>query len=122
MNDYITVAITDTLLGADWQNTGDADQAVLEANAWLTARNLPVNPVPVAVERAGALLARESANGGLYIDTTGDVKRKRVKAGSVESETEYAVGDNRKTGTMRLILDLLRPWTGSGSTFEVRRG
>lgn len=122
MNEYVTVATVDTLLGAGWQNTGDADQAVLEANVWLSARNLPYDPVPAAVERAGALLAQEAANAGLYVDTTGDVKRKSVKAGEVSSETEYTVGDNRKSGTMRLILDLLKPWMGSGSTFDVRRG
>lgn len=121
MNDYITVAIVDDLLGSGWQGDGDATQAVLEANVWLSARNLPNDPTPDAVKRAGALLAREAANERLYVDSTGSVKRESVKAGSVESETEYVSGNNPKSGTMRLVLDLLRPWLGSGSTFNVRR-
>ncbi|MEG3078482.1 DnaT-like ssDNA-binding protein [Halomonas sp. 5021] len=121
MSDYITVAKADELLGAGWQGDGDADQAVMEANVWLSARNLPDDPVPSAVERAGALLAKEAAKGELYASTTGSVKRKRVKADTVESETEYTTGDNRQSGTMRLVLDLLRPWLSSGSTFDVRR-
>lgn len=122
MNEYITKADVDTLLGAGWEGTGDATQAVLEANIWLTAKGLPVNdPVDDAIQRAGALLAREAAHDRLYIDTTGSVKRKRVKADTVESETEYATGDNPRSGAMRLVHDLLRPWLASGSTFAVRR-
>ncbi len=121
MTDYITVAIVDDLLGANWQGDGDAMQAVLEANVWLSARNLPYDPTPDAVERAGALLAREAAKGELYADSEGAIKRERVKASSVESETEYVGGSNPQSGTMRLVLDMLRPWLSSGSTFEVRR-
>lgn len=122
MNEYITKADVDTLLGAGWEGTGDATQAVLEANIWLTAKGMPVNdPVDDAIQRAGAYLAREAANDRLYTDATGSVKRKRVKADSVESEKEYTSGDNRRSGALRLVYDLLRPWLGSGSTFEVRR-
>ncbi len=121
MIDYITVAIVDDLLGAGWQGDGDADQAVLEANVWLTARNLPDSPVPSAVERAGALLAREAANDRLYADRQPNLKRKMVDADGVRSEREYMDGSTASGGTMRLILDLLRPWLASGSTFDVRR-
>lgn len=123
MNDYITVVKADELLGAGWQGDGDADQAVLEANVWLSARNLPDDPVPSAVERAGALLAREAASGDLYADRTGAVKREAVSAGSVSTETEYQDGATASTGIMRLVLDLLRPHlpAGGGSTFAVRR-
>ena len=121
MNEYVTVAKVDDLLGSGWQGDGDATQAVMEANVWLSARNLPDDPIPTAVERAGALLARESAKGELYADSEGAIKRERVKASSVESETEYAGGSNPQSGTMRLVLDMLRPWLSSGSTFEVRR-
>lgn len=121
MTDYITVAIVDDLLGSGWQGDGDATQAVLEANVWLSSRNLPNDPVPNAVERAGALLAREAANERLYADRQPNLKRKLVDADGVRSEREYMDGSTSSNGTMRLILDLLRPWLSSGSTFDVRR-
>lgn len=119
--EYVTVAIVDDLLGSGWQGDGDPEQGVLEANVWLSARGLPHDPAPDAVKRAGALLAREAAHDRLYADSVGAVKRKRVKADTVESETEYVGGDNRQSGIMRLVFDLLRPWLGGGSTFAVRR-
>lgn len=121
MVEYITAQQVSDLLGSDWAGDADPTQAVLEANVWLSARNLPHDPTPELVARAGALLAREAAHDRLYIDSTGSVRRKRVKADTVESETEYTTGDNRQSGAMRLIHDLLRPWLGSGSTFAVRR-
>lgn len=121
MTDYITVAIVDDLLGVNWQGDGDATQAVIEANVWLSSRNLPDDPIPSAVERAGALLAREAANARLYADRQPNLKRKLVDADGVKSEREYMDGSTVSSGTMRLILDLLRPWLSSGSAFDVRR-
>ena len=122
MNTYIEKADVDTLLGAGWEGDGDATQAVLEANIWLTAKRLPINdPVDDSIQLAGAYLARESANDRLYVATEGSVKRERAKADTVEVETEYMGGFSPTSGAMRLVMDLLRPWLSAGSTFEVRR-
>lgn len=125
MNTYITKANVDELLGAGWEGTGDAELAVLQANAWLTAKGVALNdPVDDDVKLAGAYLAQEAASGRLYADSKGQIKRKRVKADSVESETEYMDGYTSRSGQMTFIMSLLGPFlpsTGGGSTFDVRR-
>lgn len=123
MTTYVTVADVDALLPAGWEGDGDKDRAVLSANTWLTARNVPNDdPLPDAIKQAGALLAQEAANGRLYADSQGGIKRKAVKAGSVESETEYQDNAYAKSGALKQIGDLLRPYlSGAGSTFAIRR-
>lgn len=124
MTTYITTTDVDGVLGAGWEGTGDADQAVLEANAWMTARSVIKNdPVDDDVITAGAFLAQMSINGTLYADRAGAIKSKRVKADAVESETEYQDGASASTGRLRLVLDLLRPYlpVGGGSVFPVAR-
>ncbi len=124
MAEYITTADVETLLGADWEGTGDADRAILEANAWLTSRGvIASDPVEDDIKQAGAYLAERAAAGNLYADTTGNIKSKSVQAGSVSTSTEYMDGSTSSAGIMRLVLDLLRPYlpAGGGSTFQVSR-
>lgn len=125
MTDYITVADVDAELAAGWEGEGDKDEAVMQANAWLTARGVIAgDPVESDIVKAGSLLAKEAANGRLYADTKGEVKRKRVKAETVESDTEYQDGSRGRSGVITLVMDLLQPYlpTGGGSMFDVRRG
>jgi hypothetical protein len=124
MAEYVTASDVESVLGTGWEGSGDADRALLEANAWLTARGvLASDPVEQDIITAGAYLAQSAAQGELYADRTGAVKRKRVKADTVESETEYQDGAASSQGVMRLVLDLLRPYlpAGGGSTFNVTR-
>lgn len=124
MTEYITVADVDALLPAGWEGDGDKTRAVLEANTWLTSRGVQASdPVEQDIITAGAYLAQSAAQGELYADRTGAVKREAVSAGSVSTETEYQDGATASTGIMRLVLDLLRPHlpAGGGSTFAVRR-
>ena len=111
MATYVTVDDVDTKLGADWEGTGDKARAVLDANTWLTARRVRLSdPVNDDVVMAGALLAQEAANGRLYADTDGAVKRERVRADTVEVETEYQDGAQAQTGALSMISDLLAPY------------
>lgn len=124
MTDYITVADVDQILGASWADEADKAAAVLQANAWMTARSVVAgDPVEDAIKTAGAYLAQEAAAGNLYADTQGDIKRTRVKADTVESETEYQDGARARSGNLSFVFDLLRPYfpVGGGSTFPVRR-
>jgi hypothetical protein len=124
MNIYITVADVTDILGVSWFGDGDADLAVLQANAWLSAKGVATNdPVDADVVLAGAYLAKEASINCLYADSEPTVKRKRVKADSVESETEYMDGYTARTGQLRFVHDLLRPFlpAGGGSNFDVRR-
>lgn len=110
---YVTQSDVDTILGAGWEGSGDPVLAVQQANDWLLARSIPLpdnTTQPDRIKRAGAYLAKMAAAGTLYADTRGDVKRKRVKAGSVESETEFQDGTKAVAGEQKYVEDLLRPW------------
>jgi hypothetical protein len=124
VTDYITVADVDATLPAGWEGDGDKYQAVMQANAWLSARGVIAgDPVEAAIVKAGSLLAKEAANGRLYADTDGNIKRERAKADTVEVETEYQDGSRARSGVIALVMDLLKPYLpgGGGSTFAVRR-
>lgn len=126
MAEYITEADVDGKLGVGWEGEDDKTRAVLEANAWLSARAVVASdPVEDAIVTAGAYLAQEAANGRLYADSEGALKRKRVKADTVESEKEYQDGSRATSGVLSLIYDLLGPFIPAGSSgnqFAVRRG
>ncbi|WP_404463084.1 hypothetical protein LG331_09910 [Vreelandella aquamarina] len=107
---YITAEQVDSLLGSDWADASAKPLAVQQANDWLTAKGIPADVDDDRITRAGAYLAKMAAIGTLYADTRGDVKRKRVKADSVESETEYADGARAVLGDMAYVTDLLKPW------------
>ena len=111
MNTYITPAQVEAIKGPEWYGTGDPAQAVLEANVWMTAYGVPVkDPQEDAVTQAGAILAVEAANGRLYADSAGNIKRKAVKADTVESETEYQDGSAATSGALSLVRAMLRPY------------
>lgn len=125
MTIYITVADVNTELGPGWEGAGDADRAVLEANVYMTQLGVVADdPVEADIITAGSLLAQMAAEGTLYADTVQKVQRKRVKAGTVESEKEYAEGSFGTSGELRFIRDLLAPFIPGGggfSNFNVRR-
>ncbi|QFT84969.1 hypothetical protein FIU88_08270 [Halomonas sp. THAF12] len=111
MATYVTVSDVDTKLGTGWEGEGDKARAVLEANTWLTAKRVrPSDPVDDDVVMAGALLAQEAAAGRLYADTDGAVKSERVKADTVEVETEFQDGAQAQTGALSMIADLIAPY------------
>lgn len=125
MTVYITVQDVDALLPMGWQGSGDKDEAVMQANTWLKARKVKVgDPVEQDIKQAGAYLAREAAQDKLYSDSEGAIKRKRVKADTVESEKEYMDGSKPVSGVLALVMDLLKPYLpkGGGSNFKVKRG
>lgn len=123
MRSYVTVEDVDGVLGTGWEGEGDKQQAVFQANAYLNGLRLkPIpedEPLPQALLHAGAELAREAAADRLYVDTSPAVVRKRVKAGSVETEREYAQGAQPQSGTMALINSLLEPWLAKRSATQL---
>jgi len=107
---YVTATQVDEILGSDWAEEAAKPLAVQMSNDWLTAKGIPTDIDDDRITRAGVYLAKMAAAGTLYADTRGDVKRKRVKADSVESETEYADGSRAVLGDMAYVTDLLKPW------------
>ncbi|MCG7598879.1 hypothetical protein MHM84_03710 [Halomonas sp. McH1-25] len=112
MAQYITVTDVDTQLGSDWAEPAAKDRAVRQANAWLTAKlsGREFDTVPTPIIEAGAELAQMAANGTLYADSDGDVKRESVEADTVSVETEYQDGSRAVQGALLYVLDLLKPW------------
>lgn len=109
--DFVTVDSVDATLGTEWATAEQKPIAVIEANIWLTARVKPLDPVPDAVTRAGALLAQESVAGTLYADRAAGIKRKRTRVeGAIDTETEYTDGAVAVSGVMAQVADLLQPY------------
>lgn len=121
MTDYITAAEVATLLGAGWEGAGDADRAVLMANAWLSARPLPAfASVPAEVVQAGAEIAREAAAGRLYAASVSGVISKTVAAKGVSSSKTFATGSRAITAGEAFANALLTPWLGVNQIKLVR--
>lgn len=114
---YVTVESVTQKLGANWWGNGDAPIAVMQANAWLNARNLPEYPddeIPDAILTAGAYLAKLAASGLLYKTKEGVVASKTVSAQSGTSVSKkYVAGKEESvSGDMQFILDLIDPFIG----------
>ena len=127
---YITVADVDEILGADWAPDADKDEAVFEANAYLTALNLvgiDMDSIPDDVKQAGARLAKCASQGKLYQQQTeGSLEAKMVKAGSVTTSKTFGSIDLTSTAAqpacVQLALALLTPWRSNPFAFAVQRG
>ncbi|CAB5693552.1 Uncharacterised protein [Pseudomonas putida] len=130
MATYITVADVDTILGPDWADTELKEEAVFEANAYLTSLNLvgiDMDNIPDDVKQAGARLAKCSSQGKLYQQQTeGSLEAKTVKAGSVSTSKTFGSIDKTSTvaqpACVQLALALLTPWRSNPFAFAVKRG
>ena len=92
---YVTAeTIAASLDDVDWSATGNEQQAVLLANAWLNQQRLPdYDVVPTEILAAGAYIAKEVIAGNMYQGRSeGVLASKSVKAGSVSSSKTYASG------------------------------
>lgn len=92
---YVTAeTIAASLDDINWSATGNEQQAVLMANAWLNEQRLPdYDVVPTEILAAGAYIAKEMIAGTMYQGRKdGLITSKSVKAGSVSSSKTYASG------------------------------
>lgn len=130
MATYITVADVDTILGPDWAAAGLKEEAVFEANAYLTALNLvgiDMEDIPDDVKQAGARLAKCASQGKLYQQQTeGSLEAKTVKAGSVSTSKTFSSIDKTSAAAqpacVQLALALLTRWCSNPFAFAVKRG
>ncbi|WP_409292287.1 MULTISPECIES: protein singed [Pseudomonas] len=130
MATYITVADVDGILGAGWAAGDLKQEAVFEANAYLTALNLvgiDMDDIPNDVKEAGARLAKCASQGKLYQQQTeGSLEAKTVKAGSVSTSKTFGSIDKTRTiaqpACVQLALALLTPWRSNPFAFAVKRG
>lgn len=95
MNYVTSETIAASLNDVDWAASGNEQQAVLMANAWLNEQRLPTyaDAVPTEILAAGAYIAQEVIAGTMYQGRKdGLITSKSVKAGSVSSSKTYAEG------------------------------
>ena len=112
---YVTLLTVTDVLGADWAVNGDANQAVLLANAWLNQHRLPTytDAVPEYILAAGAYIAQEVIAGNMYQGRKdGLITSKSVKAGSVSSSKTYAEGADGQAMSAgeQMALALIAPY------------
>ncbi|MFB1630167.1 protein singed [Pseudomonas sp. AP-1] len=127
---YITVADVDAILGPSWAGAELKDEAVFEANAYLTALNLvsiDMDNIPEEVEQAGARLAKCASQGKLYVQQTeGSLESKTVKADSVSTSKTFGsidkAGSLAQPAAVQLALAILAPWRTNPFAFAVKRG
>lgn len=130
MATYITVADVDAILEPDWAATGLKEEAVFEANAYLTALNLAgieMSNIPDDVKKAGARLAKCASQGQLYVQQTeGSLESKTVKADSVSTSKTFGsidkAGSLAQPAAVQLALAILAPWRSNPFAFAVKRG
>ncbi|MBC3503587.1 protein singed [Pseudomonas sp. SWRI59] len=130
MATYTTVADVDAILGAGWAPDADKEEAVFEANAYLTSLNLvgiDMADIPDDVKQAGARLSKCASQGKLYVQQTeGSLEAKTVKADSVSTSKSFGSIDKTSTAaqpaSVQLALALLKPWRSNPFAFAVKRG
>ncbi|MFG0925944.1 protein singed [Pseudomonas sp. CJQ_8] len=130
MATYVTAADVDAFLGAGWAPDADKEEAVFEANAYLTALNLvgiDMSNIPDDVKKGGARLAKCASQGKLYVQQTeGSLESKTVKADSVSTSKTFGsidkAGSLAQPAAVQLALAILAPWRSNPFAFAVKRG
>ena len=129
---YVTADVVTDLL-PNWNSGGDlvqTNRALAMANAWLSAKRLPLYTdatlIPEPILQAGAEVAALAFEDKLYKGRTeGVIKSKSVQAGSVSSSKTYVDGDAGLpvSPELQYALALLEPYLISGfaiNTFAKR--
>ncbi|MCU4576063.1 hypothetical protein KTJ34_01380 [Acinetobacter courvalinii] len=111
--------------GFDALSASDKADYLQKAETYLIARNVKpyedVTQVPKTLKTASYEIIKGIIKGELYIGLEQALKRKKVKADSVESEKEYQDGSVKLNATEQYILDLIKPFTKRSSVFFIRR-
>ncbi|MCU4336061.1 hypothetical protein [Acinetobacter dispersus] len=111
--------------GFDALSSSDRADYLQKAETYLVARNVKpyedVILVPKALKTASYEIIKGIMNGELYQGQEQALKRKKVKADTVESEKEYQEGSLNLNATEQYILDLIKPFTKRSAVFFVRR-
>ncbi|MBJ8482620.1 hypothetical protein [Acinetobacter vivianii] len=111
--------------GFDALSASDKADYLQKSEAYLIARNVKpyedVTLVPKALKLASYEIIKGIMKGELYQGQEQALKRKKVKADTVESEKEYQDGSVTLNATEQYILDLIKPFTKRSSVFFIRR-
>ena len=115
----------DNVEGFDALSDRDKARNLQMSEAYLIAKNVKpyndVNDVPSALKLASYEIIKGIMAGDLYKGVEQALKRKRVKADTVESEKEYQDGTVQLNATEQYILDLIKPYAKRPSVVMLRR-
>ncbi|MCG7221980.1 hypothetical protein [Acinetobacter sp. AG3] len=124
---FVTESEVEQALGDTWNNQSESDKAQLlkKSRAYLIARNVKdyenVKDAPQDLKDASFEIIKGIIDKKLYIDKDQDLKSKRVKADSVESEKVYQDGSKSINATEQYIWDLIKPYTKKSRVQMVRK-
>ncbi|WP_247791228.1 hypothetical protein [Acinetobacter baumannii] len=103
----------------------DKAQFLQMAEAYLLARNVKpyedVTQVPEPLKTASYQIIKGIMKGDLYQGQEQALKRKKVKADTVETEKEYQDGSVKLSAIEQFILDLIKPYIKRKAVFFVRK-
>ena len=124
---FVTESEVEQALGDTWNNQSESDKAQLlkKSRAYLIARNVKdyenVKDVPLDLKDASFEIIKGIIDKKLYIDKDQELKSKRVKADSVESEKVYQDGSKSINAVEQFIWDLIKPYTKKSRVQMVRK-
>lgn len=111
--------------GFDALSDGDKADYLEKSEAYLLARNVKpyedTTIVPKALKSASFEVIKGIMKGEIYQGQEQALKRKKVKADTVESEKEYQDGSVKLSASEQFILDLIKPYCKRKRVFIVRK-
>ncbi|HFG6877088.1 TPA: hypothetical protein ACGIJ0_000169 [Acinetobacter baumannii] len=104
---------------------GDKADYLEKSEAYLLARNVKpyedATQVPEPLKTASYQIIKGIMKGDLYQGQEQALKRKKVKADTVETEKEYQDGSVKLSAIEQFILDLIKPYSKRKAVFFVRK-
>ncbi|WP_151817541.1 hypothetical protein [Acinetobacter oleivorans] len=111
--------------GFDALSASDKADYLEKSEAYLLARNVKpfedTTIVPKALKSASFEVIKGIMKGELYQGQEQVLKRKKVKADTVETEKEYQDGSVKLSASEQFILDLIKPFCKRKRVFIVRK-
>ncbi|ENU08653.1 hypothetical protein [Acinetobacter calcoaceticus] len=111
--------------GFDALSASDKADYLEKSEAYLLARNVKpfeeVTAVPNALKTASYEVIKGIMKGEIYQGQEQALKRKKVKADTVETEKEYQDGSVKLSASEQFILDLIKPYCKRRSVIFVRK-
>lgn len=111
--------------GFDALSASDKADYLEKSEAYLLALNVKpyedTTIVPKALKSASFEVIKGIMKGELYQGQEQALKRKKVKADTVETEKEYQDGSVKLSATEQYILDLIKPYCKRKRVFIVRK-
>jgi len=111
--------------GFDALSASDKADYIEKSEAYLLARNVKpfeeVTAVPNALKTASYEVIKGIMKGEIYQGQEQALKRKKVKADTVETEKEYQDGSVKLSASEQYILDLIKPYCKRKRVFFVRK-